>query len=209
MTTDEPRAWLVAQLRAWPERVDPKRTTNITYLMGRAANEIDGLTRPVDMVLFCPQCGEQHIDRATSDWDNPPHRSHLCLVCGTIWRPADVATNGVPAITTKGSADTWHTPCSVPLGGEWKASDREKLEETLGALEGRHGEGWINITMSERRLFAQLLRAALTGLPEMVEEAKWREALLVARGQVAGAVLQTATGIKVAAKIIAKDAGHE
>ncbi len=28
-------------------------------------------------------------------------------------------------------------------------------------------------------------------------------------GQVAGAVLQTATGIKVAAKIIAKDAGHE
>ena len=33
-----------------------------------------------------------------------------------------------------------------------------ELEETLGALEGKHGEGWINITMKERRLFARLLR---------------------------------------------------
>lgn len=33
-----------------------------------------------------------------------------------------------------------------------------ELDETLGALEGKHGEGWINITMKERRLFARLLR---------------------------------------------------
>jgi len=72
---------------------------------------------PVDMVLYCPKCGMQHIDAPESaeayaerlhesswwelggdkpvQWTNPPHRSHLCHGCGNIWRPFDVATNGV------------------------------------------------------------------------------------------------------------------
>lgn len=58
----------------------------------------------------------QHIDAPESlpfgnvprigDWHNPPHRSHLCAGCGHIWRPADVATNGVAAIKTKGKNDS-------------------------------------------------------------------------------------------------------
>lgn len=40
-------------------------------------------------------------------WDNPPHKSHLCHGCGIIWRPADVPTNGVAEIKTKGENDTW------------------------------------------------------------------------------------------------------
>lgn len=81
--------------------------------------------QPIDMVLYCPNCGTQHIDEAEEDrteqicegpdvvdevivgWDNPPHRSHLCHGCGCIWRPADVATNGVEAIKTEGKRDTW------------------------------------------------------------------------------------------------------
>ncbi|CAJ7720283.1 Uncharacterised protein [Burkholderia pseudomallei] len=78
-----------------------------------------GQPEPIDMLLFCPKCGKQHIDEPEvvfgdaddSDgeviWDNPPHRSHLCHACGTIWRPADVPTNGVAAIATRGRADTW------------------------------------------------------------------------------------------------------
>lgn len=72
---------------------------------------------PIPMVLHCPRCGMQHIDEADDDneqtvrdpglWTNPPHRSHLCHGCGTIWRPADVPTTGVASITTKGKADTW------------------------------------------------------------------------------------------------------
>lgn len=34
------------------------------------------------------------------------HRSHLCHGCGHIWRPADVPTNGVAAVKTKGKADS-------------------------------------------------------------------------------------------------------
>ncbi|KVC71410.1 hypothetical protein WI73_11330 [Burkholderia ubonensis] len=74
---------------------------------------------PIPMLLFCPRCGAQHIDAPetkpddqddrvpVTTWTNPPHRSHLCHACGTIWRPADVATVGVAAIETHGKDDTW------------------------------------------------------------------------------------------------------
>jgi len=76
---------------------------------------------PIDMVLFCPECGAQHIDRAEFEptgrtvdnctevrytWDNPPHKSHLCHNCANIWRPADVCTNGVDTTQTRGEKDT-------------------------------------------------------------------------------------------------------
>lgn len=74
---------------------------------------------PIDMVLYCPICQLQHIDapedlhdieggcdiRGSSPWNNPPHRSHLCHGCAYVWRPADVPTNGVAAIKTKGKRD--------------------------------------------------------------------------------------------------------
>lgn len=87
---------------------------------------------PVDMILFCPSCHRQHIDAVESEeaytdrlfesgwwelggdkpakWTNPPHRSHLCRHCGTIWRPADVPTNGVERIKTRGKADVVKRP---------------------------------------------------------------------------------------------------
>lgn len=80
---------------------------------------------PIDMVLHCPACGMQHIDapeedeyedksgalRMKCDWTNPPHRSHLCHDCEHVWRPADVPTNGVQAVKTKGKADS---PLAAP-----------------------------------------------------------------------------------------------
>lgn len=65
--------------------------------------------KPIDMVLHCPACGLQHVDapdERTPGWVNEPHRSHLCHDCGHIWRPADVPTNGVAAVKTKGKADS-------------------------------------------------------------------------------------------------------
>ena len=78
--------------------------------------------KPIDMVLYCPKCHEQHIDAPEPSitagdaamfggdwpdrWTNPPHRSHLCHGCGHVWRPADVPTNGVAAIKTKGKNDS-------------------------------------------------------------------------------------------------------
>jgi hypothetical protein len=95
---------------------------------------------PIPMLLFCPQCGTQHVDapeaftptgrcecagpdeceaceqnRAAYEetWQNPPHRSHKCHACGCIWRPADVATTGVETIATVGKKDNWDGPGAV------------------------------------------------------------------------------------------------
>jgi len=66
------------------------------------------MVAPVDMLLFCPICDWQHVDapdEQTPGWDNPPHKSHLCRMCGHIWRPSDRPTNGILMITTKGEKD--------------------------------------------------------------------------------------------------------
>jgi hypothetical protein len=67
------------------------------------------ISKPIDMLLFCPVCGALHIDQPDPviGWSNPPHKSHLCLNCGVVWRPADVPTNGVLRIKTVGKDDTW------------------------------------------------------------------------------------------------------
>ena len=84
---------------------------------------------PIDMVLFCPACGTQHIDapdtpdpyptpeKDAAHWTNPPHRSHLCHNpdCNHIWRPADVPTNGVQAVKTVGKADS---PIAAPVAAQ-------------------------------------------------------------------------------------------
>lgn len=81
-----------------------------------AEQAVEELAQPIDMILHCPACHMQHIDApecnfpdklaaAQGLWTNPPHRSHLCHGCGHIWRPADVPTNGVAAIKTKGKSD--------------------------------------------------------------------------------------------------------
>jgi hypothetical protein len=70
--------------------------------------DVEAVNTPIDMMLFCPSCGTQHVDapEESTGWTNPPHRSHKCHQCGTIWRPADVTTNGVAETKTKGKADT-------------------------------------------------------------------------------------------------------
>lgn len=107
------------------------------------------------MILHCPRCGNQHIDRddgqhihphcSETVWRNPPHRSHLCRPedggCGHIWRPADVPTTGVARIQTKGKADS-AAPAAQPLRDEvdkvWHALKRRgwhpgRTDDTLSA----------------------------------------------------------------------------
>jgi hypothetical protein len=102
---------------------DEQFTADVRYMRGLAAELMgyDTSASPsIDMVLFCPECGEQHIDAAEphklgcqgihacdcDSWLNPPHRSHLCKSCHHVWRPADVPTNGVATIKTRGKNDS-------------------------------------------------------------------------------------------------------
>lgn len=51
----------------------------------------------VPCLLDCPECGQPHIDAAQPEksWTNPPHRTHECQHCGHLWRPFEVATDGI------------------------------------------------------------------------------------------------------------------
>lgn len=78
-------------------------------IMERMLQEKLNKLKLIDMILFCPHCYHQHIDKpdAEAGWENPPHKSHKCHHCGCIWRPADVPTNGVENIKTRGKDDTF------------------------------------------------------------------------------------------------------
>jgi hypothetical protein len=146
-----------------------------------------GMPQPVDMVLFCPKCGMQHIDTPMTDaqyterlhesswwelggdkperWTNPPHRSHLCHGCGHIWRPADVATNGVAAVKTKGSKDSpLATPATAASEVAQDAARMDWLENayTRGAYLGRREWNEFMTSVAERG-FRGAIDAALQG----------------------------------------------
>lgn len=106
---------------------------------------------PIDMILFCPACGLQHIDepdgvivlagrsladavRVEGAWTNPPHRSHLCHGCGHIWRPADVATNGVAGLATHGKADSPPVRDRMPMPAFEEGYRRGKIMAGVYAL---------------------------------------------------------------------------
>ena len=64
---------------------------------GRVLKELSELRSqleaPVPMLLWCPECGERHIDGG--EFATKVHHTHSCQLCGLTWRPAIVATVGV------------------------------------------------------------------------------------------------------------------
>lgn len=143
--------------------------------------------KPIDMILFCPRCGTQHVDSEQSEtdfrhlmeawslnaepqdhvptrWTNPPHKSHLCHQCGAVWRPADVPTNGVAQIKTRGKRDnTWTNSVAVPAASPLAAT-QEEAGHDLDPL-----EFWCDL--------AEVLghpRPAKADIPALVSEVKDR-----------------------------------
>lgn len=92
------------------EEVD-RLTSEVVELRAWVADAGREAMRPIPMVLHCPACRGQHIDAPEPEkgWTNPPHRSHLCAFCGTVWRPCDALTTGVESLKTRGKADTWRS----------------------------------------------------------------------------------------------------
>lgn len=48
---------------------------------------------PVPMLLWCPTCGDRHVDEGA--FATKEHHTHACQNCGMVWRPALVPTVGV------------------------------------------------------------------------------------------------------------------
>lgn len=52
-----------------------------------------GFSKPIPMLLWCPECGERHVD--VGEYATQGHHTHACQHCGHVWRPAVVPTCGV------------------------------------------------------------------------------------------------------------------
>lgn len=60
---------------------------------GAAEAELEKLKAPIPMIMWCPECGQRHVDEG--EFATKPHHTHACQHCGVVWRPAIVATCGV------------------------------------------------------------------------------------------------------------------
>lgn len=164
---------------------EPWRELTGDKLVFAMACEIERLRAPIDMILHCPACGLQHIDAPEEsdpttwtaekygNWTNPPHRSHLCHGCGHIWRPADVPTNGVAAVKTKGEADSTHATRlpMQPIETDTHGVVRFKGNRIVGNLLERYSNmneiardaAQGQYTAEEQMQFAQLIGYSVSG----------------------------------------------
>lgn len=68
----------------------------LEYQMETMRRRVDSAleTLPVvRLVLHCPRCQSQHIDK--HEWLTRLHRTHLCEGCGYKWQPASLYSIGV------------------------------------------------------------------------------------------------------------------
>ena len=110
--------------------------------------------KPIDILLFCPNCAEQHIDepQPEKDWTNPPHKTHECQFCGHLWRPSDVPTNGVLQTTTKGKSDGNPRPRYFATAKDFNDSVAEleaEIERLREELQGYKFADEAGISISE------------------------------------------------------------
>ena len=70
----------------------PFRAT-ITKLEARIAELTTQLREQTEMLLWCPACGERHIDEG--EFATKVHHTHACQHCGMVWRPSLHPTVGV------------------------------------------------------------------------------------------------------------------
>lgn len=116
--------------------------------------------KPMDAVLWCPRCFEQHIDKDKPEvcescgfeedahhdvdascsvfepWLNPPHKSHRCEFCNHVWRPAEGPTNGVQSLQKQGERDGSAKPVAFANGKDF--------EDAVQVATG-HQPKWVRI----------------------------------------------------------------
>lgn len=108
---------------------------------------------PVPVLLWCPGCGERHID--DGEFATKPHHTHACQSCGLTWRPAVVSTVGVAYLpgfknaenTVREVVTNFFDQCdlraSLMMSGESSAMVDETIEDLTQRLKYlEHSAGW-------------------------------------------------------------------
>lgn len=82
--------FVIAASVLWPAALD--EIEQLRHRLGERTFEAGIQALPVPMLLWCPECGERHVD---VDFATRVHHTHSCQSCGLTWRPAVVPTVGV------------------------------------------------------------------------------------------------------------------
>lgn len=100
LVDDEARDYRCASIQTASPEDAKSRLAEIALILETQAGRIRGgkvdiLVRPLRMLLWCPACHVQHVDRDLWATEEKAHKKHLCEKCGHIWQPANVHTVGV------------------------------------------------------------------------------------------------------------------
>jgi hypothetical protein len=76
------------------------RTADHQFFNCRQKGAIDQLRglAPTPMIIHCPKCHWQHVDRDEWATAEKAHKTHLCEHCGELFRVANIPTVGVEAL---------------------------------------------------------------------------------------------------------------
>lgn len=92
---------------------------------------------PIPMTLWCPLCGERHVD--VGEYATKEHHTHACQGCGLTWRPAVVPTVGVQFLPGYKNEEGG-TGAIMELAGQLLQQVRavaDEIDVRLGAIETR------------------------------------------------------------------------
>ena len=73
--------------------IEPDDVDACFSIRERIMDALKAKEAPIPMLLWCPECGERHLD--LGEFAKKPHKDHACQSCGMVWRPAKVPTCGV------------------------------------------------------------------------------------------------------------------
>jgi hypothetical protein len=105
-----------------------------------------------------------------ANWTNPPHRTHLCHSCGHKWRPADVATNGVAAVKTRGKDDSpIVAPAHRPRVPDFEAIKGKRMCDLTSEQHDDAQELWLREQVG---WFDESTRAHIAFLLRRVDQAR-------------------------------------
>lgn len=82
----------MARYQSMKEAID-KDNANRLIVMSLTPLKDVAPVKPIPLVLYCPRCGEQHID--DGEWATKHHKTHQCQQCKYEWRPSAYPTFGV------------------------------------------------------------------------------------------------------------------
>lgn len=83
--SDEEALWLVQAAKRWRNTLsDDEMKKDVTAHIQRIEAEIERPTLPLELLIICPRCKEQHIDEGRFAVE--PHKNHSCQHCGLTFQ---------------------------------------------------------------------------------------------------------------------------